>query len=143
MDTVYHEIDECLELMPMPALPNTVPSDSKQTSHLKSKDDGVQTSILHLSPSKKITCSNTDMPTLNPLPECVLKKMWILNTKRRLFCMLISLSGEWEIYSRIHYWQGVGMKFFFSRKLITTLYLPSGKTLNKERKKQFTISNIL
>lgn len=74
MDTVYHEIDECLELMPMPALPNTVPSDSKQTSHLKSKDDGVQTSILHLSPSKKITCSNTDMPTLNPLPECVLKK---------------------------------------------------------------------
>lgn len=57
--------------------------------------------------------------------------------------MLISLSGEWEIYSRIHYWQGVGMKFFFSRKLITILYLPSGKTLNKERKKQFTISNIL
>lgn len=57
--------------------------------------------------------------------------------------MLISLSGEWEIYSRIHYWEGVGMKFFFSRKLITILYLPSGKTLNKERKKQFTISNIL
>lgn len=82
MDTVYHETDECLELMPMPALPNavsslhsnTVPSDSKQTSHLKSKDDGVQTSILLLSPSKKITCSNTDMSTLNPLPECVLKK---------------------------------------------------------------------
>lgn len=71
----------------MPALPNavsslhsnTVPSDSKQTSHLKSKDDGVQTSILHLSPSKKITCSNTDMSTLNPLHECVLKKSeyWI------------------------------------------------------------------
>lgn len=50
MDTVYHESDECLELMPTPDLPvsslrsNTVPSDSKQTSHLKSKDDGVQTS---------------------------------------------------------------------------------------------------
>lgn len=39
---------------------NTVPSDSKQTSHLKSKDDGVQTSNLHLLPSKKNTCSNTD-----------------------------------------------------------------------------------
>lgn len=49
--------------------------------------------------------------------------------------MLISLSGEWEIYSRIHYCQGVGMKFFFSRKLITILYLPSGKTLKKREKK--------
>lgn len=100
MDNVYHKIDECLELKPTPALPNTVsslrrntvPSDSKQTSHLKSKDDGVQTSNLHLIPSKKNTCSNTDMSKLNPLLECVLKN--VNTAKRRLVCMLIPLSGE-------------------------------------------------
>lgn len=41
----------------------------------KSKDDGVQTSNLHLLQSKKITCSNTDISKLNPLSECVLKNV--------------------------------------------------------------------
>lgn len=54
---------------------NTVPSDSKQTSHLKSKDDDVQTSNLHLLPSKKNTCSNTDISKLHPLSECVVKNV--------------------------------------------------------------------
>lgn len=55
--------------------------------------------------------------------------------------MLISLSGEWERFKNLllaRSWNEV----FFSRKLITVLYLPSGKNLNEERKKQFTISNI-
>lgn len=83
MDTVYHEIDECMELMPTPALPNavssldsnTVLSDFKHTAHLKSKDDGVQTSNLHVLPSKKITSSDTSMSKLNPQHECVLKNV--------------------------------------------------------------------
>lgn len=55
--------------------------------------------------------------------------------------MLISLSGEWERFKNLllaRSWNEV----FFSRKIITVLYLPSGKNLNKKRKKQFTISNI-
>lgn len=37
---------------------------------------------------------------------------------------------------KIQRWQGIGMKFFFSRKLITVLYdQPSGENLNKERTK--------
>lgn len=100
MDNVYHKIDECLELKPTPALPNTVsslrrntvPSDSKQTSHLKSKDDGVQTSNLHLIPSKKNTCSNTDMSKLNPLLECVLKNV---NTANKEETCLYVYSTEW------------------------------------------------
>lgn len=83
MDTVYHEIDECMELMPTPALPNagssldsnTVLSDFKHTENLKSKDDGVQTSNLHVLPSKQITSSYTNISKLNPQPECVLKNV--------------------------------------------------------------------
>lgn len=83
MDMVYHEIDECMEMIPTPTFQNvasnldcnTVPLDLKHQSSLKTKYDDDQTSKLHLLPCTKITCSDTGKSKLNPQPESFLENI--------------------------------------------------------------------
>lgn len=93
MDIVYHEIDECMEMMPTPTFQNvaskldcnTVPLDLKHHSSLKRKYDDDQTRKLHLLPSTKITCSDRDKSKLNPQPENVLENIDTANKEETVF----------------------------------------------------------
>lgn len=79
MDMVYHEIDECMDMIPTPTFQNvasnldcqTVPLDLKHQSSIRKKYDDDQTSKLHLLPCTKITCLDTGKSKLNPRPESV------------------------------------------------------------------------